>query len=130
MNTKVVIVGILGALGVALGAFGAHGLTTILPAENIDVYKTAVFYHLIHVLPLLILALYERKTSNRIVHKIFVLFFLGILFFSGSLYILSFKLFLSPLFVSIIGPITPIGGMCFIIGWIYLAYWGYRNAAV
>ena len=99
---------ILGATGVALGAFGAHALKAMLEAnDRIDTWETAVFYHLVHSLALLILS---AQPSMR--RSTFYCFVVGVAVFSGSLYLLC----LSGL--NWLGAITPIGGICLIAGWL------------
>ena len=99
---------ILGATGVALGAFGAHALKAMLEAnDRTDIWETAVFYHLVHSLALLILS-----TQPSIRRSTFYCFVGGVAVFSGSLYLLC----LSGL--NWLGAITPIGGICLIAGWL------------
>jgi len=102
---------ILGFSGVALGAFGAHGLESRLQELNhVETWKTAVFYHLIHTSIIAVAALLPGKTQF-----VFRCFTLGILLFSGSLYLLALTDF------RILGAVTPFGGLCFLIGWWMLA---------
>ena len=99
---------ILGATGVALGAFGAHALKAMLEAnDRIDTWETAVFYHLVHSLALLILSIQPSMRRST-----FYCFVGGVAVFSGSLYLLC----LSGL--NWLGAITPIGGICLIAGWL------------
>ena len=99
---------ILGATGVALGAFGAHALKAMLEAnDRTDTWETAVFYHLVHSLALLILS-----TQPSMRRSTFYCFVGGVAVFSGSLYLLC----LSGL--NWLGAITPIGGGCLIVGWL------------
>jgi uncharacterized membrane protein YgdD (TMEM256/DUF423 family) len=107
---KKIVVGI-GALGVALGAFGAHALKAVLEGNgNIDIWKTAVFYHLIHALVLLVITFSLKKFN----HLSWFCFVGGILFFSGSLYLLALYQ------LSYLGPVTPLGGLMLICGWLFL----------
>jgi uncharacterized membrane protein YgdD (TMEM256/DUF423 family) len=97
-------------LAVALGAFGAHCLRSMLEGRGmIDVWNKAVFYHFIHAIALLVLALYG--TINRGACS---LLFLGILLFSGSLYLLALTN------LRWLGAVTPLGGLCFLAGWAWL----------
>ncbi len=112
MNTKtqIIIAAIFGLLGVALGAFGAHGLKKILTPENLEIYKTGVLYHLIHSVVLLAVALntgYNFTTS-------FFFFTAGIILFSFSLYAYSIS------GIKIFAIVTPFGGISLIIGWLML----------
>ncbi|MEE2664009.1 MAG: DUF423 domain-containing protein [Myxococcota bacterium] len=117
----IAIAGGLGALGVALGAFGAHTLKTRLEPAQLAVWQTAVDYHLLHVVGLLALALYASATGRAITAPA-AGFSAGILLFSGSLYWLALG---GPRWL---GPITPLGGLCFIAGWIAL-FWLARSTA-
>ena len=108
-----IIATVLGALGVMIGAFGAHGLKPILVEnDRLDTFETAVDYHFYHTFALLFLALLLRsKFPNSVIFSFAALaWFLGILIFSGSLYILSITN------VSVLGAITPVGGVFFIAG--------------
>jgi uncharacterized membrane protein YgdD (TMEM256/DUF423 family) len=103
-------------LGVALGAFGAHGLKAVIPADRLAVYHTGVDYHLVHALAiLLVAALADRLSNERLVRAVGWLFTSGIVIFSGSLYALAITN------VKILGAITPLGGVCFLSGWALLA---------
>jgi uncharacterized membrane protein YgdD (TMEM256/DUF423 family) len=94
-------------LAVGLGAFGAHALKTTLQGNGmLDVWNKAVLYHFLHALALIILA--RHAAGNR---AAYILIFAGIIFFSGSLYLLALTN------VRWIGAITPIGGICFLAGW-------------
>jgi len=96
-----------GLLAVALGAFGAHGLKNLLARNGAaGIWETAVFYHFIHAVMLFVLA--ERKTFPAVAWWSFLL---GILIFSGSLYLLAATN------AHWLGVITPVGGVSFIIGW-------------
>lgn len=96
---------------VALGAFGAHALkTTLIAHSSRDVWHTAVLYHFLHGLALIVIA---STTQNRVVCYLFVA---GILLFSGSLYLLATTNW------SWLGPITPLGGLCFLAGWAWLFF--------
>jgi len=97
------------ALAVILGAFGAHGLKERLDAYSMSVYEKAVFYHFIHALMLFILA------QRPVVHSgPWISFLIGIVIFSGSLYLLAVTN------VRALGAITPIGGLSFLVGWFWL----------
>ena len=103
-------------VGVALGAFGAHGLKDALSPEAKQIYQTAVFYHLIHGLGLICVGLVTvvkpAMTALRVAGWMFVI---GITLFSGSLYLLSIT------GVKKLGAITPLGGLLLLIGWLCLA---------
>src|SRR5882724_7060050 len=107
------IAAVLCFLAVALGAFGAHALRSTLEARGmLDVWNKAVFYQFIHAIALLVLALYG--TINR---GACLLLLIGILLFSGSLYLLA----LIPQARDWLGPVTPVGGLCLLAGWAWLA---------
>jgi uncharacterized membrane protein YgdD (TMEM256/DUF423 family) len=98
-------------LAVSLGAFGTHGLKQTLETHGmLDVWNKAVLYHFFHALALLVLALYGA--ANR---SAWWLLFAGIIIFSGSLYIMAVTN------LRWLGAITPIGGLCFLAGWAWLA---------
>src|ERR1019366_9138319 len=101
-------------VAIALGAFGAHGLKTILDDYSKSVFETGVRYQAIHGLALFVVAwLTQQNASSRSsVAGYFFLF--GILIFSGSLYALSLT------GIKRLGMITPIGGLCFLVGWAIL----------
>jgi uncharacterized membrane protein YgdD (TMEM256/DUF423 family) len=127
MNKQIIITAsVLGMLAVITGAFGAHGLKPLLTPQQLEVWHTAVQYHFYHVFALLFLSTLVRFKSNLIVAG-YYLFTFGILLFSGSLYLLSCRDLLGWGWLSIMGPITPIGGLLFIIGWLTLALAAIRN---
>jgi uncharacterized membrane protein YgdD (TMEM256/DUF423 family) len=112
--------GLLGFTGVALGAFGAHGLKDILePAGKLETWKTAVFYQLLHAVALLALA----GWSDPVARKIGWCWIVGVLLFSGSLYGLALG---GP---KILGPITPLGGTAFLAGWGWLVFRAWKRPA-
>lgn len=106
----IIISGICGFTGVALGAFGAHGLRNILTPDMLEIYKTGVTYHLLHSIAILAIALSGKtKFLNS------ALFFLiGIILFSFSLYLYAVT------GTMIFAMITPVGGISFLIGWMFL----------
>ncbi|MGQ4277095.1 DUF423 domain-containing protein [Pseudidiomarina sp. E22-M8] len=105
------------ALGVILGAFGAHGLKDKLSPEMLAVFQTGVQYQIYHALGLLLVAAlllpYPQATGLRTGGWLLLA---GIILFSGSLYLLALT------GAKFFGPVTPIGGVCFIIGWIWI-FW-------
>lgn len=127
MNKQLIIVAsVFGILAVILGAFGSHGLKNLLDPAGIEVWKTAVSYQFYHTFALLFLAL-APATAIKNVKPAAWFFVLGILFFSGSLYLISLKEILGISGLSILGPITPLGGLCFILGWSSILYSALKN---
>ena len=105
------------ALGVALGAFGAHALKARLSADMLAVWQTAVQYHLWHALGLVgIGVLAQHLPESGVLRLAGWLMLAGIVLFSGSLYVLALS------GVRWLGAVTPFGGACFIAGWLALAY--------
>ncbi len=114
---------VLGFLGVALGAFGAHGLKAALEAQgSTETWKTAVLYHLVHAVALLALAGW-RDAHGGTGGRVAVLWVAGTLLFSGSLYWLALG---GP---RLLGPVTPLGGVAFLAGWALLAWSAWRRPA-
>ena len=111
---------ILAGLGVVLGAFGAHGLKKIVPPETVSSYQTGVQYQMYHAFALLIVGILSERLSSNLINWAGAFFVLGIVLFSGSLYLLASLKAMDKVGVSGIGIITPIGGLMFIVGWILL----------
>lgn len=112
---------VLGLLGVALGAFGSHGLKERLSADMMSVYQTASHYHLIHALALLAIGILARQMNSKAIKVAGIAMVFGILVFSGSLYALAISE------IRILGAITPIGGLGFMVGWAALALAAIKN---
>ncbi|MEX1132610.1 MAG: DUF423 domain-containing protein [Flavobacteriales bacterium] len=109
------------ALAVALGAFGAHGLKAKVDADALAQWNTGVQYHFLHALGLLLLANLGAQLPPKAISRIRMFFLSGILFFCLSLYLLSTRAILGTQFLTpILGPITPLGGLFFIVGWMIL----------
>ena len=107
---------LLGALSVALGAFGAHALKKVVDANALATFETGVRYQFYHVFALLALALAYQYLHPALATWAGRLFIAGIVLFSGSLYLLTF----AGAKYKFIGAITPFGGLCFIGGWVLL----------
>ena len=105
----------LGAFGVALGAFGAHALKARASADMVAIWETGARYHVLHALALLATGWATERWPGAFASGAGWLFLVGIVLFSGSLYALALT------GVRALGAITPIGGGCFIAGWICLA---------
>ena len=101
-----------GAIAVMLGAFAAHSMKDSLTPQMLDIYQTGVLYHFIHTVALL--GALGLPLSERSLHWAARCFMLGIVLFSGSLYLIAVSGF------SVLGIVTPIGGSAFIVGWLLL----------
>ena len=115
-NSIMIISGVSGGLSVLLGAFAAHGLKKKLSPEMLSAFKTGVDYQFFHTFALALVGL--SLISNNIEQSLFltwaaICFGIGIIFFSGSLYLLALTR------KKIFGPITPLGGLFFILGWLF-----------
>lgn len=110
-----------GALSVALGAFGAHGLKKLVTPEIVTTFETGVRYQFYHTFALLILALLSEKLPANKLKWITRCFIIGIVLFSGSLYALTALQATHTVGLTGIGILTPIGGLFFILGWLLLA---------
>jgi uncharacterized membrane protein YgdD (TMEM256/DUF423 family) len=117
---KIIATGaVFGGLAVVTGAFGAHGLKNLLPADQLQVYDTAVRYQFYHGLALILTGLLIKNFNNKNLTRAGYSFIGGTILFSGSLYVLSTSSLLN-LQLNWIGIITPIGGLLMITGWILL----------
>jgi uncharacterized membrane protein YgdD (TMEM256/DUF423 family) len=115
-RTFLLLAAILGFLGVAIGAFGAHGLRSRLTPEMLAVFETGVRYQMYHVFALLIVSAAIGHLGNaRLLMMAGWFFFAGILIFSGSLYALALT------GRGVLGAITPLGGLALLVGWACLA---------
>lgn len=109
-----------GFTGVALGAFAAHGLKNRLTPEYLTIFHTGVTYQLVHTLALFGVALLATQIQGRLITCAGVSFTVGIVLFSGSLYLLTLT------GISKLGVITPFGGLAFLIGWVCLGLAAWR----
>ena len=118
-NTKlwIIVAGIAGFTGVAIGAFGAHGLKDTLSPENMEIYKTGVMYHLIHAVAILAIAV----SGNTKFIKSALFFLIGIILFSFSLYLYAVTQ------ITWFAIITPFGGVSFLVGWFLLILEGWKK---
>ncbi len=117
MTAKTILIlgGILGALSVAIGAFGAHGLEATLTANaRVETFETAVKYQFYHTLALILLGILMLNVQSNYFSYAGISFLIGIVIFSGSLYTLSLTN------ITWLGAITPIGGLAFILGWVFM----------
>jgi uncharacterized membrane protein YgdD (TMEM256/DUF423 family) len=111
---------LIGALSVALGAFAAHGLKQVLPADAVAIFETGVRYQFYHAFALLAVAVLYEKYPGALLQWAGNCFQLGIILFSGSLYALTALKASETVGVSKLGLITPFGGLFFIAGWILM----------
>jgi uncharacterized membrane protein YgdD (TMEM256/DUF423 family) len=109
---------ILATLAVALGAFGAHGLKQYVSPPQIDTFKTGVQYQMYHALAIIIAVFISQYFDNQYIRRAVWFFLAGIILFSGSLYLFTFFEATGMSSVRWLGPITPLGGVCFLIGWV------------
>ena len=116
MRILFIIGSLFAALSVLLGAFGAHGLKNRLSMEDLAIFETAVRYQMYHALGILLMGVASFYLSEKLVSIPAYFLILGIIIFSGSLFLLVFTN------LRWFGAITPIGGLCLIIGWLLLAY--------
>ncbi len=112
------------ALVVMLGAFGAHGLKSMLSSQMLTVYQTGVHYHALHALGLLLLGAVALHWDSPWLHRGAWLLLAGIVLFSGSLYLLSVS------GIRALGMITPLGGTAFILGWLAVVAGLWRDAGM
>ncbi|MDE3213560.1 MAG: DUF423 domain-containing protein [Bacteroidota bacterium] len=110
----------LGALSIAMGAFAAHTLKEMVSAYSLEIFETGVRYQFYHVFALLAVAILYKEFPNKFIRWAGILFVTGIILFSGSLYALSAVMAAVAPGYQWIGAITPIGGLSFIVGWIFL----------
>jgi len=123
-KTILLTASILLALAVANGAFGAHGLKSHLSEAMLQTWKTGVEYHFYHALGLLLIGVLSVSMPTNLLNLSALFLFAGIVLFSGSLYILAIT------GIKWIGAITPLGGICFIAGWLLLFMTVLKNFAV
>ena len=121
MKTWLIVGASLAGVAVLLGAFGAHSLKSKVSPEDLFIFETGVRYHMYHALGLLFIGVIGFQISQDVIQIPAYLFTAGIIIFSGSLYLLVFTN------ARWLGAITPIGGLCFIIGWLLLAFNLFRH---
>ena len=127
MNKRILTTAsLLGAIAVILGAFGAHGLKKTVDAGALEIWAKGVEYQFYHVFALLFLSRF--KTVDKLVKLSYGFFTFGILLFSGSLYLLATRSLLNASFVDYIGPVTPIGGLLLILGWLSMFLAALKNS--
>lgn len=128
MHRKFLIIGaISGFICVALGAFGAHTLKKLIAADQLSAFETGVRYQFYHTIVLLVVSvLLFVKGDNIFLKRAGYFFITGIIFFSGSLYFLSTQVILNAN-MSWLGPVTPLGGLFFMTGWLMILIYAVKN---
>ena len=123
MKTDFLLPGAISAfIGVAMGAFGAHGLKTVLSPDMLAVYQTGVTYQMWHALGLIVIAVLDRQSpASGLLRRAGWLMLSGIILFSGSLYLLALTQ------LRWLGMITPIGGVCFLAAWLSIAIYATKQ---
>ncbi len=117
----------LGIIGVSFGAFGAHFLRERLTVENIDVFRTGIFYLFVHTLAIVgVVLLGKTGSTSRVLKSAGLFFVFGIILFSGSLFLIATRT-LTGLPSSYIGFVTPVGGLFLTAGWISLFLYAFLN---
>lgn len=133
-SKKLLTIGLLGAIAVSLGALGAHFLkgklnTGLITTDQLIGFDTAVKYQMYHLLAMLALVLLAKHHDHKFIGWAYNCFLIGIIMFSGSLYFLCTRHLLGAEWLKVLGPITPIGGLFFVAGWIFLALVGLKKDA-
>ena len=127
MNKRIILTAsFFGVVAVLLGAFGAHGLKAVIDQSSIDIWQKGVEYQFYHTFALLYLSTFARY-RNKLINIAYFCFTFGIVLFSGSLYLLATRSILKLDFINLIGPITPIGGLLFVLGWIMLFFAAFKD---
>lgn len=121
MKVYIIIGSISAFIAVLLGAFGAHMLKSKVQIEDLTIFETGVRYQMYHSIALILLGIIGFHFSEDITKVPAILFILGIIIFSGTLY------FLVLTNIRFLGAFTPIGGMCFLVGWLLLAFNIFKN---
>lgn len=126
IQKQLVTIGILGATAVSLGALGAHALKNQVPSglitlDQLNGFDTGVKYHMYHTLAMLLIVLLNKQMESKYLKWAYLFFLNGILLFSGSLYFLCTRNLLGADWLKVLGPITPVGGLLFVAGWLCLS---------
>lgn len=131
-NTKLVTIGLLGSIAVALGALGAHFLKSklqgdVFTTDHLNGFDTGVKYQIYHTIAMFALFIYSKQNNHKYINWAYNCFLTGILMFSGSLYFLCTRNLYGADWLKMLGPITPIGGLFFVAGWIFIALIGLQS---
>ncbi|MCO6462001.1 MAG: DUF423 domain-containing protein [Saprospiraceae bacterium] len=122
MKFTISAAGIMGVLAVILGAFGAHGLKPVITPDALDAYRTGVSYQFFHVFAIIACGILYQITGKKGFLLAAKLFIIGIILFSGSIYLLTTREITGLSGIGFLGPITPLGGLTFIAGWCTVIY--------
>lgn len=114
------------AFSVIFGAFGSHGLKELVSEKELNTWETGVKYQMIHALALIVLGISHRRFAEKTLNFALYLFIGGIFIFSGSLYLLATRNIWGNESFAVIGAITPLGGLSFIVGWFALFFRGFE----
>jgi len=127
MNRRIILTAsFFGAVAVILGAFGAHSLKNVLSADQLAIWTKGIEYQFYHTFALLFLSTFARFRT-KLVDLSYVCFTAGMVLFSGSLYLLATWDITHIGFINIIGPITPLGGLLLVSGWVLLFLGALKN---
>jgi len=130
---QLITIGILGAIAVSLGALGAHALkgklqTGLITPDLLNGFDTAVKYHMYHTFAMFAVVLLKLRYENKFLNWAYGFFFFGIILFSGSLYFLCTRNLYGADWLKFLGPVTPVGGILFVAGWLCLAISAFKKA--
>ncbi|MGE7761942.1 DUF423 domain-containing protein [Peribacillus sp. NPDC097895] len=120
MKLFIILGALNGFIAVALGAFGAHGLEGKIPDKYLETWQTAVQYQMFHAVGLLVIGLLAGKLSSPLINWSGWLMLIGIILFSGSLFVLSVTQ------IKVLGAITPLGGVSFLVAWVLMIIAAYK----
>lgn len=120
MKLFIILGALNGFIAVALGAFGAHGLEGKIPDKYLETWQTAVQYQMFHAVGLLVLGLLAGKIDSPLINWSGWLMLIGIILFSGSLFVLSVTQ------IKVLGAITPLGGVSFLVAWVLMIISAYK----
>lgn len=131
-SKQMVTIALLGAISVALGALGAHALKNQLPSglitqDQLNGFDTAARYQMYHALAMLVVLLLNKDNNYKLLTWAYRCFLIGIVLFSGSLYFLTTRNLIGIEGLKVLGPVTPLGGLFFIAGWLFLALQGLKK---
>ena len=134
-NKKFIFVGISGATCVSLGALGAHALKNklssgLITVDQLNGFYTSVKYQMYHTLAMFLIIIIQTKFETKLFKWAYFLFLWGIILFSGSLYFLCTRNLFNADWLKVLVPITPIGGVLFVAGWLCFAFVGLKNKLI